>query len=91
MRNVTLYLGSDHVIQQPEFPVNERQICLYRNAKDAVHEACKISATSVLNSYTIDMDMVSDADVICTHNKFTILADDGLNALCFASASFAQE
>lgn len=53
-----LYIGSDHVIQNPEFDCQQQSLSLTSNSQDAIRTACRRDAAGVLNSYQLDLDAV---------------------------------
>lgn len=58
MRYLTVYLGSDHVIQQPGFDFQKKSLSVTSNRKEAVRTACRRNPVGVLNTYQIDLDAV---------------------------------
>lgn len=58
MNYLTVYLGSDHVIQQPGFDLQKKFLSVTSNLHDAIQAACKKDAVGVLNTYLIDLDSV---------------------------------
>lgn len=56
MEKIYVYLGSDHVIQEPRFGVHERKLTLSTDREAAIHQACSHDAAGVLNIYTLDLD-----------------------------------
>lgn len=59
MEKIYVYLGSDHVIQQPRFGVRQRKLDLSTSRDAAIHQACSHNAAGVLNTYTLDLDVLS--------------------------------
>lgn len=53
-----LYIGSDHVIQNPEFDCQQQSLSITLNPQDAIRTACRRDAAGVLNSYQLDLDAV---------------------------------
>lgn len=64
MRDLIVYLGSDHVIQQPGFDFQENTLSMTCNFRDAAAQACKRNAAGILNTYRIDLDLLSDKDIV---------------------------
>ena len=59
MEKIYVYLGSDHVIQQPHFGVRETSLSLSTSRDAAIHQACSHDAAGVLNTYVLDLDALS--------------------------------
>lgn len=56
MEKIYVYLGSDHVIQQPHFGLREKKLNLSTSKDAAIHQACSHDAAGVLNTYVLDLD-----------------------------------
>lgn len=91
MSRITLYLGSDHVIHHPQFPINKTQLRLFSDVKEAVSLAYHKNKVGVLNVYQLDINEISEKDVIRINGDYSICSTKGLDALSFVSASFVQE
>lgn len=59
MEKIYVYLGSDHVIQQPCFGVRKTTLNLSTSREAAISQACAHDAAGVLNTYTLDLDALS--------------------------------
>ena len=59
MEKIYVYLGSDHVIQQPCFGVRKTTLILSTSREAAISQACAHDAAGVLNTYTLDLDQLS--------------------------------
>lgn len=58
MSFLTVYLGSDHVIQQPGFDFRKDYLSVTTNSQEAIRAATKNNIVGVLNTYQIDLDTV---------------------------------
>lgn len=80
MSYLTVYLGSDHVIQQPGFEYQKNSLSVSSDPADAIRVACRRSAVGVLNSYQIDLDSVSvktpGQQVLNGFDAFDVLLSD---------------
>lgn len=72
MSYLTVYLGSDHVIQQPEYDFQKDYLTVTLNSNDAIRSACKNNAVGVLNSYRIQLDS------ICVHTQTSQTPDNSI-------------
>lgn len=56
MDRITVYLGSDHVIQQPGFEWKQDRLRVFTSPGDAAKQACRHTAAGIVNAYQIDLD-----------------------------------
>lgn len=54
-----LYIGSDHVIQQPGFDLRQSSLTVTADSEIAADQACRHNAAGVINAYRIDLDAVT--------------------------------
>lgn len=59
MNSLVVYLGSDHVIQEPGFDFRKNSLRLAANAESAIEQACRRNAAGILNSYRLDLDALN--------------------------------
>lgn len=91
MRNLIVYLGSDHVVQRPGFDFQKNTLSMTCNFRDAAAQACKRNAAGILNTYRIDLDLLSDKDIVFFNDQVTLCSMDAINALVFIGASFVHQ
>lgn len=80
MSYLTVYLGSDHVIQHPTFDFQKDSLSVTSNLHDAIHAATKKDAVGVLNTYQINLDAVCvktpSQQVLNGFDDFDVLLSD---------------
>ena len=54
-----LYIGSDHVIQNPGFDFQQQSLSITSNPQEAICSACRRDAAGVLNTYQLDLNAVT--------------------------------
>lgn len=59
MERLTVYLGSDHVIQQPGFGLLQNTLRVTTCPEDAIRQACRNREAGILNAYQLDLDLLS--------------------------------
>lgn len=59
MNSLVVYLGSDHVIQEPGFDFRKHSLRLSADAESAIEQACSRNAAGILNTYRLDLDALS--------------------------------
>lgn len=104
MKKIYVYLGSDHVIQQPCFDVREEKLRLSTSRAAAIHQACQNDAAGVLNMYALDLDKlrvkatedsgnaVDHYDVVrSSESDIAICSEAALQSLVFTGASFVSQ
>lgn len=106
MEKMIVYLGSDHVIQQPCFGLRENTLRLATSREAAIRQACRRQAAGILNAYVLDLDRLSvkspNQEVLSGFDAFDVLLPDetdshvclcsetAVQSLEFASASFVS-
>lgn len=99
MEKIFVYLGSDHVIQQPVFDLREKKLTLSATREAAVRQACSQDAAGIVNVYALDLESLRvhggqqenarDCDVALPGNgNIAICSEAALQALEFSGATF---
>ena len=80
MSYLTVYLGSDHVIQHPKFDFQKDYLSATSSQDDVIKKACSKNVVGVLNTYQINLDSVSvrtpNQQVINGFDCFDVLLSD---------------
>lgn len=90
IENLTVYLGSDHVILKPTSGIRPKEVLLTTEAGAAVRQACSNCVAGVLNSYRMDLKSVPTADYLIENERVFLRTEKALDALTFTGATFVH-
>lgn len=106
MEKMIVYLGSDHVIQQPCFGLREHTLRLATTREAAIRQACRRHAAGILNAYLLDLGRLTvktpeqeapngpgSYDVLLpegTDSYLSLCSEQAIHSLEFSSASFVS-
>lgn len=105
MSSMILYIGSEHVIQEPHFDVMKGSLRAETDRSIGVQKACQRFQAGVLNSYSLNLqpltiingsesEQVYDADVVMYENSddhfVSIRSTKALKQLRFLGATFVS-
>lgn len=69
MANITVYLGSDHVIKTPDFDFRKNSLRVSTTIEDAKQQAHKMVGMGVVSVYQLDLEyLVTLEDIQGTRN-----------------------
>lgn len=105
MSRMILYIGSEHVIQEPHFDVMKDSLRVETDRSIGMQKACQHFQAGVLNSYSLNLqpltiingsesEQVYDADVVMYENSddhfVSIRSPKALKQLTFLGAAFVS-
>lgn len=105
MSSMILYIGSEHVIQEPHFDVLKDALRAETDRSIGVQKACQHFQAGVLNSYRLNLqpltvingsesEQVNDADIVLYENSddrfVSIRSTKALKQLTFLGATFVS-
>lgn len=86
-----LYIGSDHVIQQPSIDFRRDTLSVTTDSAVAAEHACKRNAAGIINAYRFDPESALQNDIIIKEDSVAFCSDTALEALKFMGASFVHQ
>lgn len=91
MNDLTVYIGSDHVIQYPEFDFRKSSLSITIDSATAAKQACKRNAAGMVNTYRLNADSLVAHDLTIQGDAVILHSEAALDALMFLGASFVHK